>query len=680
MQRIKRTIALAALVAGCLSGQYAHGAGAACADSPGHVLRACVTVDAAGGAYYEVSRGGRPLLTRSALGLRFAGMANAPVTRIERVRRSSADTTWEQPWGEQRVIRDRHEEMRVSLSGPNAVPYDVVFRVFDDGFGFRYDYRTFAAHQAVAIVDELTEFSLQGEWSAWWYYARERERDEYLYHKAPLWEVTLAETPLTLQGDGLYLSIHEAALVDYASMNLRRIAEHTLKADLMPWSDGVLVRRTGPFRTPWRMVLVSPTPMGLADSRIELNLNEPSAIADTSWIEIGKYVGVWWGMHIGRYTWATGPKHGATTENVQHYMDFAAEHGFHGVLAEGWNTGWDGDWTANGNRFSFTQSTPDFDLAAIARYGRERGVRLIGHNETAGAVENYERQLESALTLYASNGMRTVKTGYVRPNGSIERTLADGSIGHEWFAGQYMVRHDQRVVEAAAAHHIEIDAHEPVKDTGLRRTWPNMVSREAARGQEYNAWARPTSPPDHLTILPFTRMLSGPMDFTPGIFDLQFGRTELHERVQSTLAVQLAEYVVLYSPIQMAADLPENYRARPDAFRFIEDVPTDWEVTHTLAASIGEYVVTARKERRGNDWYLGAISNEQARTVTIALDFLDEGAVYEAQIYRDGPGADYRTNPQSLEIVHQTVRRGERLALALAPGGGQAIRFHRLPG
>jgi alpha-glucosidase len=268
----------------------------------------------------------------------------------------------------------------------------------------------------------------------------------------------------------------------------------------------------------------------------------------------------------------------------------------------------------------------------------------------------------------------------VRPNGSIERTLPDGSIAHEWFAGQYMVRHHQKVVEAAAAHHIAIDAHEPVKDTGLRRTWPNMISREGARGQEYNAWARPTSSPDHLTILPFTRMLSGPMDFTPGIFDVTFGHAQINERVQSTLATQLAEYVVLYSPIQMAADLPENYRARPDAFRFIEDVPTDWETSRTLAAVIGEYVVVARLERGGHDWYLGAITNGTARSLDMALDFLQQGARYEAQIYRDGPGADYRTNPESLAIETRIVGHGDRLKLQLAPGGGQAVRFRWLAG
>jgi alpha-glucosidase len=654
----------------------AHAATTECVDSPGAVLRACVSVGA-DGATYEVFRGSRRVIARSKLGIVFADGPNATVTRITAIARRAADSVWQQPWGEERLIRDRHAELRLSLAGNRAVPFDLVFRVFDDGLGFRYEYNAIPAQQSVAIVDEQTEFSLVGDWDAWWYYARQRERDEYLYHRAPLWEVTVAETPLTLQGDHLFLSFHEAALVDYSSMNLRRTSERVLKSDLMPWSDGVLVRRTGPFKTPWRMILVSETPMGLADSRIELNLNEPSVLPNVSWIEIGKYVGVWWAMHINRWTWSSGPQHGATTDHVKQYMDFAAEHHFHGVLVEGWNLGWDGDWIANGKYFDFTRSHQDFDMDEAVRYGRERDIRLIGHNETGGAAENYERQLEAALTLYEQHGVHTVKTGYVRPNGSIERTLPDGSIAHEWFAGQYMVRHHLHVVEAAAAHRIAIDAHEPIKDTGLRRTWPNMISREGARGQEYNAWARPTSSPDHLTILPFTRMLSGPMDFTPGIFDVQFGHTQLNERVQSTVATQLAEYVVLYSPIQMAADLQENYRARPDVFRFIDDVPTDWETSKTLAAEIGAYVVTARLERGGHDWFLGAITNGDARTLDLPLSFLDRGARYEAQIYRDGPGADYRTNPGPVEIVRQVVGRDDRLKLALAPGGGQAIRFQR---
>ena len=633
------------------------------------------------GPYYEVYRGERQVIAHARLGLVLDGFGNDPASRVANARRNVVYQRWEQPWGEQRVITDRHTELRVTLSGADTKrtePFDLTVRVFDDGFGFRYEFNQIDAARDVAIVDELTEFRLAGDWDAWWYPARHSDRDEYLYHRGPLFEVNLAETPLTLQSPGLYLSIHEAALVDFASMNLRRTAERTLKADLMPWSDGVLVRKRGSFVTPWRTVLIGETPMALADSRIELNLNEPSRLRDTSWIHLGKYVGVWWEMHLNRSTWASGAQHGATNANVKRYIDFAAKNGFGGVLVEGWNRGWDGDWIANGKNFSFTESYADFDLPQLSAYARERGVRLIGHNETAGAVENYERQLDAAMALYEANGVSVVKTGYVKPSGSIERTLADGTMGHEWFAGQYRVGHELKVAETAATHRVSIVAHEPVKDTGLRRTWPNMLSREGARGQEFNAWGRPTNPPEHLTILPFTRLLAGPMDFTPGIFDITFGKSNVNERVQSTLATQLALYVLIYSPVQMAADLPENYEKRPDAFQFIRDVPTDWETSRTLQGMIGDYVVVARQQRGAADWYLGATTDENARKLTIPLDFLERGKNYEAQIYRDGPDADYLTNPTSLIIEKRRVSSKDRIEASLAAGGGLAVRFRAL--
>jgi alpha-glucosidase len=651
-----------------------------CVDSPQAVLTVCVGADARG-PYYEVYRGARAVIAHARLGLVLDGFGNAPASRVTDVRRASVDQVWEQPWGEQRLVRDRHNELRVTLSGSDASvtePYELAVRAFDDGIGFRYEFGRIAADRDVSVTDELTEFRLAGDFDAWWYPARARERDEYLYHRAPLFEIDLAETPLTLQSPGLYLAIHEAALVDYASMNLKRTAERTLKADLMPWSDGVRVRKRGPFVTPWRTVLVGETPMALADSRVELNLNEPNRIFDTSWIHIGKYVGIWWEMHLGRSTWGGGATHGANDANVKRYVDFAAKHGFGGVLVEGWNKGWDGDWIANGKNFDFVESYPDFDLPMLAAYAKARGVRLIGHNETAGALENYERQLEPAMAQYEKNGVAVVKTGYVRPNGSIERTLEDGTIGHEWFAGQYRVRHELKVAAVAAQHHISIDAHEPVKDTGLRRTWPNMLSREGARGQEFNAWGRPTNPPEHVTILPFTRLLAGPMDFTPGIFDITLGKSDVNERVQSTLATQLAEYVVIYSPVHMAADLPENYEKRPDAFQFIKDVPTDWETSRTLQGEIGDYAVVARQQRGAADWYLGAITDENARALAIALDFLAPGRRYEAQIYRDAPDADYLRNPTALVIEKRRVTSKDRLEARLAPGGGLAVRFRAL--
>ena len=651
-----------------------------CVDSPRAVLTVCVAADARG-PYYEVFRGERAVIAHARLGLVLDGFGNTPATRVSNARHVAVNTSWEQPWGEQRVIQDRHAELKVTLSGGDPMltePYDLTVRAFDDGIGFRYEFLGIAAARDVTIVDELTEFRLVDDFDAWWYPARNPDRDEYLYHRSPLYLVNLAETPLTLQGKDLYVSIHEAALVDYASMNLRRTAERTLKADLMPWSDGALVKKRGAFITPWRTILIADSPMALADSRIELNLNEPNRLADLSWIHSGKYVGVWWEMHLNRSTWGSGAKHGANNANVEKYIDFAANSGFGGVLVEGWNQGWDGDWIANGAHFNFVDSYPDFDLKLLADYGRKRNVRLIGHNETAGALENYERQLEAGMTQYAANGVAVVKTGYVKPNGSIERTLEDGTIGHEWFAGQYRVRHELKVAEVAAADHVSIVAHEPVKDTGLRRTWPNMLSREGARGQEFNAWGRPTNPPEHLTILPFTRLLAGPMDFTPGIFDLRFGHEKIDERVQSTLATQLALYVIIFSPVQMAADLPENYQKRPDAFQFIRDVPTDWETSRTLQGAIGDYVVIARQQRGAADWYLGATTDENARQLAIPLDFLASGGKYEAQIYRDAPDANYLTNPTALVIEKRRVTSKDRIDAALAPGGGLAVRFRAL--
>lgn len=646
-----------------------------CVASPGAVLEVCVEIDE-GEALYSVNRRGAPVIAPSALGLTFEGEQAARYTTIGNVRRAAADTTWEQPWGEQRLVRDNHRAMTLTLNGSTPLNRRVALtiKVFDDGLGFRYGY-TIPAGRAVAVTSERTEFRPAGQHQAWWYQALGPDRDEYLYTQTDARRITLAETPLTMKrSDGLHLSIHEAALVDFPSMLLRGNGAGTLTAAPMRLPDGLVARKTGPFTTPWRTILIGDNAAALADSRLTLNLNEPNKLGDVSWFKPGKYVGIWWEMHLEKSTWGSGPKHGANNANVKRYIDFAAKHGFDGVLVEGWNRGWDGDWIANGDKFDFTTSYPDFDLPALAAYGRAKGVRLIGHHETGGGVPNYERQLEDAMRLYAQHGVAVVKTGHVRPSGD----LVDEAGGRHWFADQYMVRHHARVAEIAARNRIAVNAHEPVKDTGLRRTYPNLVSREGARGQEFNAWGNPTNPPEHLTIIPFTRMLAGPMDFTPGIFDITAGKTELTRRVQSTLATQLAEYVVLYSPVHMAADLPENYEKRPDALRFIKDVATDWEESRTLQAEIGDYIVAARRPRGGRDWFLGAITDETARRLTQPLGFLEPGKRYEAQIYADGPSAAYRTNPTALRIDKRMVTGADSLTLDLAPGGGAAIRFRAL--
>jgi alpha-glucosidase len=630
-----------------------------------------------GRAYYDLQRDGRALVLPSALGFIFQG---APALRdgleVTDTSRRAVDDTWTQPWGEVARVRDHYQELAVTLheTAPPGRRFVVVFRVFDDGIGFRYELPAQPALGAFVITDELTEFALADNGRAWWIPANRPNRYEYLYSESPVSLLDTVHTPLTVETqDGRYLVIHEANLVDYAAMNLlgSNGTSRTLRAWLAPYADGTRVRARTPFATPWRTIQVADRVTDLAPSVLGLNLNPPSVLDSTDWIRPMKYVGVWWGMHIGTMTWSSGPKHGATTATVERYIDFAAANGFGGVLVEGWNRGWDGDWTKNGDRFSFTEPYPDYDLAAVAAYARRHGVTLIGHNETAMGIENYDAQLDSAFGLYQRLGIGAVKTGYVG-------NLTPAGDAHH---GQYMVRHWRTVIEAAARHHLMLDAHEPIKDTGERRTYPNMMTREGARGQEYNAWSEDGgNPPEHETILFFTRLLAGPMDFTPGIFDLLIQRptgtprTPDRPRVRTTLAKQLALYVVIYSPLQMAADLPENYADQP-AFQFIRDVPVDWDTTRVLAGRIGDYVVVARRERDGPSWYLGAITDEAGRTLDVPLSFLDPDRKYMAEIYADGPGANWLTNPRPVTISRRPVDRSTSVHIVLAPGGGQAIRL-----
>jgi alpha-glucosidase len=575
-------------------------------------------------------------------------------------------------------VRDHHNELAVSVE-ETAAPhrrFTVRVRAFDDGVGFRYEVPEQSGLGAFEIADELTEFALADNARAWWIPSNRprMDRSEMLYSSGPVSLLDSVQTPLTMATrDGrTFMVIHEANLVDYARMNLagRRMEDCTLKAALAPWADGVKVRGHTPFVTPWRTIQLADRAEDLTPSVLGLNLNPPNVLPSTDWIHPMKYVGIWWGMHIGVMTWSSGPKHGATTANAKRYIDFAAANGFGGVLVEGWNVGWDGDWIANRNAFSFTQAYPDYDLAAVAAYAKQKGVRLIVHNETSGGIENYERQLDSAFTLYRSLGVDAIKTGYVTD------TTAQGH--SHW--SQFMVRHYRHVIETAARYGIMVDAHEPIHDTGERRTYPNMMTREGARGQEYNAWSGDGgNPPEHETNLFFTRMLAGPMDYTPGIFDIlerSTGQPHTPEqpRVRTTLAKQLALYVVLYSPLQMAADLPENYAGQP-AFQFIKDVAVDWDTTAVLKGSIGDYVIVARKQRGSPDWFLGAITDEEARTFDVPLSFLTKGTPYEVEIYADGPGANWRDNPLPVAISRMAVDAGSTLHIALAPGGGQAVRI-----
>ena len=645
-------------------------------ESPGGTLTVTVTLDADGRPGYAIARNGAPVIADSRLGFILSGSPKLDRGfRLDGVERKSQDETWEQPWGERRFIRDRHQELRVRLIEKRAGGrrLHVVFRAFDDGVGFRYEFPAQEALRDVGIVEELTEFAVAEPATAWWITGGELNRYEYLYQRTPLANVGQAHTPMTMRTEsGLHLAVHEAALVDYAAMWLRRSgAGQRLRAVLSPGGDGPPVSRTAPFATPWRTIQIAPTAGGLYESNLILNLNEPNALGDVSWFKPYKYAGIWWSLHLDTETWATGPRHGATTSNAKRYIDFAAANGFRGVLIEGWNPGWDGDWFADGSEFNFIEATPDFDLEAVAAYARKRGVRLVGHHETAGNVARYESQLGPALDLYARLGINSVKTGYVADAGGI-RAEENGRIGYRWHDGQFMSRHHLRVVTEAAKRRIAVNPHEPIKDTGLRRTYPNWVSREGARGMEYNAWGDPPNPPEHEANLIFTRMLAGPMDFTPGVVSLT-GKGG--QQIQSTLAKQLALYVVIYSPIQMVADLPENYAKQPGAFKFIRDVPADWAETRVLAGEVGDYAAIVRKDRNGQDWYLGAVTDEDARVLDISLDFLDAGRAYTAEIYRDGDDADWRVRPFSIAIEKRPARHGDALKLRLAPGGGLAIRF-----
>ena len=646
--------------------------------SPSAVLG--ITVDADDGHLgYTVSRFAEPVIAHSRLGLVFADAPSLSedLSLIDSSARS-VDETWTQVWGEKEKVRNHYNELRVNLgrAGGGERVLSVVFRVYDDGIGFRYEVPADPAHPQRVIANELTEFAMTGDHSAWWTGAYLPNRYEYLYRHTPLSAIWKAETPLTLRTDsGLYLSLHEAALVDYASMTLENVGGNRLKADLIPWSDGSKVKTSGAFVTPWRSMEIVDRAAALIEAAdLTLNLNEPNKQGDVSWIEPGKYVGIWWEMHIRKSSWASGPTHGATTANTKKYIDFAAKYGFKGVLVEGWNVGWDGDWIANSELFNFTLPYPDYDFAALAAYAKGKGVRLIGHHETSGGIANYEQQLDAAMATMADHGVHVIKTGYVKQNGLIPRIDESGKLVHEWQHGQFMVRHYQHVLEVAANYQIAINTHEPIKDTGLRRSYPNWMSREGARGQEYNAWSEGNGSA-HTSTLPFTRLLSGPMDYTPGIFDLGSKEALRKRNIASTLAQQLALYVVIYSPLQMAADLPENYEAKPAAFQFIRDVPADWSQTCALAGEIGEYVVIARRDRHSRDWYLGASNNQHGRLLNTPLGFLESGVRYRAQIYRDGENAHWKTNPEAIVIETRDVISSDVLPLRLAPGGGVAIRF-----
>ena len=615
--------------------------------------------------FYRVDYQGRTLVAPSRLGFRLDHEELGANMTMGKVSRSSMDETWTQPWGENGTTRNHYNELTVDYREHTGRFMQVVFRVFNDGFGFRYNLPSQDKRKEYCVQDELTEITLAHDAKAWSIRSNHTAYFEGLYTADLLSRKDTVCTPLTIEYEkDLFLAIHEAALEDYASINLtpRRGNDGSVRllTALTPWRNGVKVYAKGDLKSPWRTMIISKTAGGLLTSDLMLNLNEPSRIEDTSWIEPGRYIGIWWSIHKKQNTWEMGPTHGATTENVKRYMDFAARHGFSGVLAEGWNPGW-----GQGEKISYLESYPDFDIEEVCRYGQSKGVRFIGHTETWGNATLLENQMEQAFSWFEKLGIRAVKTGYV----------GHYFDGKELAKSQYGIRHYRRVIECAAKHHIMIDNHEPAMPTGIQRTWPNLMTQEGVRGQEYNAWdRRGGNPPAHTVTLPFTRGLAGPTDFTPAIFN--FSEIVKGTHPHSTLAKQLGEFVVIYSPLQMAADAIENYEGHP-ALSFIETCPTTWSKTLVPNGEIGKYITIARKARHGDSWFIGSITNEEARNIDVALDFLDEGATYRAMIYEDGPEADYEHNPYEMTIRQMNVVKGDTLYLRLVRSGGAAIRIEK---
>ena len=654
----------AALSCSALAEQYS-------VESPDRDIRVVVDITA-GKPTYSVTYKGASVIRPSNLGFEIRDQASLQGNLLVVAEdREAIRQQWQTVWGERLQIDDYYNELSLQLreqSGDKR-SLSLIFRVYDDGLGFRYEFPEQANLQDFIIDEELTEFAFAQNYQSWWIPAYRNQRYEYQYLRSAVSSIDVAHTPLTLEGDGIAIAVHEAALVDYASMTLRNIDDNqkVFRADLVPWSNGVRVYASAPMKTPWRTIQIADSAVELMNSDLLLNLNEPNKLGDvSSYVKPGKYMGIWWEMHTGLANWSPGPDQGATTARAKQYIDFAAEHDIDGVLVEGWNKGWEGEWWRREPTFLFDQPVDGFDIEEVSRYAQEKGLRLIGHHETAAGISHYEAQMERAFAYYQKLGITSVKMGYVGTR------LEHGS---EWHHGQFMVRHFQKVVETAAKYGVMVNAHETIKDTGLRRTYPNLMTRESVRGMEYNGGSPDTGNlPNHTVLFPFTRGLSGPTDFTPGVFKFDYQKHRPFNRVPTTLAKQLALYVTIYSPLQMAADLPEHYQGHP-AFKFIDDVPADWSESIALAGEVGEYLVFARKDRHSDDWYVGAASNELPRQYALVTDFLESGATYNVEIYADGEAAHWRDNPMDYTISQRTVRAGETLTLDMKPGGGAALRF-----
>lgn len=660
--------------------------------SPDRNQKVTIRRNTSGEITYQLSYKGQPVIQTSKLGFQLA----KPSIQLEKFKWETAEQTtvleeWEPVWGEQRKIQNHYTQAIIQLeTEQSAVKVQLIFRVFNDGVGFRYAFPTQKNLKHFIVKEENTEFNQVANHTAFWI-PGDYDTNEYLYNTTPLSEInafeaakkekdialqsligeTTVQTPLMLKSkNGLYINIHEAALINYPVMHLDlNKANYSFKTHLTPDAVGNKAYLQTPFQTPWRTILVSDKATEILASKTILNLNEPSKIQDVSWIKPQKFIGMWWEMHVGKSDWAKASgKHGANTENVKKYIDFAAKNGFDGVLVEGWNEGWE-DWFGNWkeNVFDFVTPYSDYNIEELTQYAKTKGVKIIMHHETSGSATNYERHIDNAFSFMKKYEMNTVKTGYVG------KIIPRG----EHHDGQWMVNHYERVAQKAAENRIMVEAHEPAHPTGLHRTYPNWLANEAARGNEFNNAPTLGLVPEHETILPFTRLMGGPMDYTPGFFHFQLNQydTTRTQRVRTTLAKQLALYVTMYSPLQMAGDFPENFDKYPDAFQFIRNVPVDWEQTHILEAEPGDYITIARQQKGTSNWYIGGITDENPRKTTIDFSFLPKNKTYQATMYQDGKNAHWNTNPTAYQIQTHTVNSETKLPIQLVAGGGFAIEL-----
>ena len=673
--------------------------------SPSGKIALTFTLSSSGQPSYAVNYKAKAVVLTSDLGIK---LKDKPALdgnfEILSTKNSSFNESWKPVLGEQSSIVNHYNELVVSLVQKSTnINVDLVFRAFDEGVAFRYDFPKQKELNYFIISDELTQFNLTENNKVFWL-PGDFDSNEYEYNETQFSDIDnskinmnngigvksipgkfTVQTPLMMKSpSGLYVNIFEAAVINYPVMHLKAdVTNFKLKSELVPNAIGDKAYLQTPCVSPWRTIMISDDARDIVSSKMILNLNEPSKIEDTSWIKPMKYVGIWWEMHVGNSTWdyagsqnattdfgtklTSSGRHGATTANTKRYIDFAAKHGFDGVLVEGWNAGWE-DWFGNWkeNVFDFVTPYPDFNLKEVNDYAKAKGIKMIMHHETSGSVANYERHLDRAFELMQAYGYPAVKSGYVG------KIIPRG----EFHDGQTMVNHYNFVAQRAADYKLMVNSHESSRPTGYNRTYPNYIAAEAARGNEFNAWSI-GNPPMHETILPFTRLLGGPMDYTPGIFEIKMSHYDKKktEQVHTTLAKQLALYVTMYSPIQMAADLPENYEKYSDAFQFIKDVAVDWDETKYLEAEPGDYLTVARKTKGKQSWFLGAITDENVRKTQIKLEFLTKGKKYKATIYEDAKGADWKNNPKTYKIRSIEVSNASKIQLNLAPGGGTAISF-----